>query len=551
MEAEEILAQMISPSETDIELIKKACDFSKKVHEGQVRDCGQPYFVHPLETAKYLAHIGMDSKTIAAGLLHDSVEDAKVEPEQLEKIFGKEVMFLVDGVTKLDKLKYTGTKRHSESLRKLFVATSKDIRVIIIKLADRLHNMRSLHLTTEEKRQRMARETLEIYAPLAHRLGIRKITRELEDLGFMHSDPKSYEKTKNILKARHGEKLSQLEKFHKSIIKALAKENIKTVRTNYRIKSIYSLYRKLERRGGDIEKIYDISALRIIVDNISDCYKVLGILHGIWRPLPGRIKDYIAFPKPDGYRSLHTTLFTGDGGIVEVQIKTDEMDEAAEYGTHITFKDFSPKTAGGGGASKNLQWIKSLLPKEKLSFDKKEFFEKSQESDIPVWIKELAEFQSSAKGEREFMDHLKSDFFQERIFVFTPKGDVVDLPIGSCPIDFAYTIHSDIGNRISGARINGKFVSLDTALSNGDIVEIETRQSSRPSSRWLSFVKTIAAKKHIRWELEKLEKKNTNKDVAKSRPASQNQKPKRRPKQEPVKNQRDKNKIASRTNSKR
>ncbi|MEK7180414.1 MAG: HD domain-containing protein, partial [Patescibacteria group bacterium] len=461
-------------SQEERALISRAYDFSEKIHETQKRYSGEPYFIHPTETAKNLAELGMGPVTIAAGLLHDVIEDGHVPEIEIEKQFGKEILFLVEGVTKLGKIRYHGTERHNESLRKLFVAMSQDIRVLIIKLADRLHNMKTLQYVPKHKQIRIAQETLEIYAPIAYRLGIRKLQRDLENLSFPYVYPKEYKEIEEIVKKRQNEDIQRIEKFHKSIIKILTKEGLIKIRTDYRIKSLYSLYKKYLRKEKDFGKIYDVLAMRVMVQSVEDCYKALGIVHATWRPLPGRIKDYIAFPKPNGYRALHTTIFTGAGGIIEVHIKTEEMYRESEYGiaSHLAYK----KELGNqqGTVHSALMWIKNLLPSlfsltNRIPANQSSVLIK--EKDIPTWIKELAEYQTSlATNEESFIDSLKPDFFDERIFVFTPKGDVVDLPINSTPIDFAYMIHSDIGDHVARAKVNDKLVSFDTTLHNGDIV---------------------------------------------------------------------------------
>lgn len=479
----EIIDLMNSKTNKDIELVSKAFTFAESVHNGQLRFSGDPYFVHVRETAKILAELGMSSTTIAAGLLHDCIEDGKATREEVEDIFGKEILFLVEGVTKLGKLKYRGAERHNESLRKLFVAVSQDIRVIIIKLSDRLHNMQTLEYVPKHKQKRIAEETLEIYVPLAYRLGIRKLSRPLEDYAFPFVYPEEYKKTKELLKTRNKEQFHKLDQFQKSIKKVLAKENITEFTVDYRMKTLYSLYKKLVRKDWNIEKIYDISALRIIVRDVEECYRVLGIVHSTYRPLPGRIKDYIAFPKPNGYKALHTTIFTGYGNVVEIQIKTKQMHQESEYGiaSHVGYKE---------NTMENFSWIKKLLPFKNVFSEQKEInFE-----DVPSWIKDLVEFQKTAGLE----DEIKSDFFQQRIFVFTPKGDVIDLPINSTPIDFAYAIHSSIGDHIGGAKINGKMVSIGSTLNNGDIVEIVTKKQVTSNKKWLNYVKTVSAKKHIK-----------------------------------------------------
>ena len=492
------------PTPEGLALITKAFETAEQAHEGHLRYSGDPHFVHVYETAKTLAELGMGPKTIAAGLLHDSIEDTDLTEEELEKEFGSEVLFLVQGVTKLGHLRYRGAERHTESLRKLFVATSRDIRVLIIKFADRLHNIKTLeHLPDKDKQHRIAVETLEIYVPLAYRLGVRKIHRELEDYAFRQAYPEAYEETKQLLKKYSPEALKRLDKIHKSIRKALAKEGMIDIHTYSRIKGLYSLYKKLQRKK-TIEKIYDIAALRVIVPTVSDCYKALGVIHGVWRPLPGRIRDYIAFPKPNGYQSLHTTIFTGDGGIVEVQIRTEQMHREAEFGiaSHLSYKEgFKKKTV-----NPNLLWLRHLIPRTLTSdTNEQELAEKyaelttsSKEMDIPQWLKQLASEQREAMEPNEFINQLKVDFFERRIFVFTPKGDVIDLPIDSSPIDFAYAVHSEIGDHTSGAKVNGKMVSLETPLKNGDIVEILTKTSSKPTSKWLEFSKTSLARRHIR-----------------------------------------------------
>lgn len=490
-----ITRSMASPTAEDISAVKKAFAFASRAHEGHLRQSGEPYFKHLSETAQILAELGVGRATIVAGLLHDTIEDVGVKREEVVAEFGEEVAFLVDGVTKLGHLKYKGANRHNESLRKLFVAMSEDIRVLLIKLADRLHNMRTLSHVPKDKQKRIASETLEIYAPIAYRLGIRKINRELEDLSFPYVYPKEYEEMKKTLKERHVDRMESLEKFSHSVMKALAKEGLTKARTEYRVKGLYSLYKKYIRYDKDIEKIYDISAIRILVDTISDCYRALGVIHGKWRPLPHRIKDYIAFPKPNGYQALHTTVFIGDGNIVEVQIKTHEMYRYSEYGiaSHLTYKDKNQ--------SKNiLAWVYSLLPRSKSTNGTST----DSSKDIPKWISELATYEAATKHQQRFNERLKSDFFNHRIFVFSPKGDVVDLPIDSTPIDFAYSIHTDIGDHMIGSKVNGKLVSLDTKLRNGDIVFIMTNESAKPNRKWLLMTKTGMARRHIRQKLGKM-----------------------------------------------
>lgn len=458
----------------DLTLIEQAYLFAEKAHAGQKRLSGEPYFVHVVETAKILAQLEMDAKTIAAGLMHDVLEDTPITEEEMKKEFCDEIIFLVNGVTKLGTLKYRGHERHIESLRKFFIAMTNDLRVVVIKFADRLHNLRTLQHVREDKRARIAIESIEIYAPLANRLGMGKLKGEIEDAAFPYAYPKEYEKTEEILKERKELYEKNLEEVSEKLKRELEKNKIKFIEIDYRIKHKYSLYKKLLKYNMDIDKIYDIVALRIVVNTIENCYRILGLIHSIWNPLPGRIKDFIAIPKPNGYRSIHTTIFNGLGGVAEIQIRTKEMHIEAEYGiaAHFAYKETDDK--------------KNQNNKNKFK-----------------WIEELKELNYSPSNPKNFIDHLKMDFFNDRIFVFTPKGDVVDLPEDSNPIDFAYSIHTDIGNHISGAKINNKMSQIFTKLKNGDIVEIATKKNSNPSSKWLESVKTSSAKKNIRSYLEK------------------------------------------------
>lgn len=486
MAVEDIINLIQSKDQKGIGLIKKAYEFAEEKHKNQKRFSGEPYFNHLLETAKILSEMNSSAETIAAGLLHDAIEDVGVTKEDLEKEFGKEIAFIVEGVTKLGKLRYRGADRHNESLRKFFVAMSQDIRVLMVKLADRLHNMRTLFYVPKEKQVRIARETLEIYAPIAYRLGIRKINRELEDLAFPYVYPEEYKKTISYVKEKLGKsEHDNLENFLNSIKKALAKNGIKFEKTEYRIKGLYSLYKKLAKKNGG--EVYDLAAIRIIVPTVEDCYRTLGVVHSLWKPLPGSIDDYISHPKPNGYQSLQTTVFTGSGFLVEIQIRTSEMHKEAEFGiaSHLSYKE-----TGGKGKSKGFLWLSSLLPKDGKHAH--------LSNDIPNWIKELATYHDNHEGSVDINEDIKGDFFSHRIFVFTPKGDVVDLPSNSTPVDFAYSIHSDVGNSCVGAKVNGKMVALDSTLLNGDIVDILTKKKSTPNTKWLEFVKTTAAKKHIR-----------------------------------------------------
>jgi GTP pyrophosphokinase len=415
----------------------------------------------------------MDTPTIVAGLLHDVLEDTKITEEEMRKEFGEDIVFLVKGVTKLGTLKYHGHEQHVESLRKFFVAMTNDLRVVIIKFADRLHNLQTLQFIPEEKRKRIAMESIEVYAPLANRLGMGKLKGEIEDAAFPFAFPKEYAQIEEIIEK--GKKIYEknLEEIHRELKKELYKNKVKVVEINYRMKHKYSLWKKLLKREMDIEKIYDIVALRVVVESVEECYRVLGIIHSIWRPLPGRIKDYIAVPKPNGYRSIHTTIFTGAGGVAEIQIRTKEMHAEAAYGVaaHFAYKE-----------------------KGKKIHDEKSKFK---------WIEELKNFNHEFNEPKKYLEHLKTDFFNNRIFIFTPKGDVIDLPEDSSPIDFAYSIHSDIGDHISGTKVNGKIAPILSKLKNGDIVEIITKKDSHPSSKWLEYSKTNIAKKNIRSYVEK------------------------------------------------
>lgn len=507
--AKELIALMSSPSREDAALVEKAYNFAAEAHKEHKRMSGEPYMIHLVETAKGLAEIGMSAKTVAAGLLHDSVEDVNVKPETIEAEFGKEVRFLVEGVTKLGKFKYQGRERHRESLRKLLVATGQDARVLIIKLMDRLHNMQTLEHVPEKKRQRIALETLEIYAAIAHRLGMGVVRKELEDLAFKYAHPEQYAEASKLLTEQARETQDRLEGMIRMIKKEMAKDNITSFQTDSRVKGLWSLWQKMKRKGGDIANVYDIAAIRIVVDSVADCYRVLGIVNNLWQPLPNKIKDYIAFPKPNGYQSLHTTVFAGDGGIVEIQIRTREMHEAAQFGiaTHVIYKE---RPGGTRTRGSSLDWIKSLLPNFKRAPASEE--EKQQRTrygspSAPEWLDGL----DQTEHDPDFETTIKSDLFTHHVFVFTPKGDVVDLPAHSSPIDFAYAIHSDIGDHIFGAKVNGKLVSLDTELHNGDIVDIETRKSSRPSEKWIKLVKTSLARRRIRNIVEHDEKSKTKK----------------------------------------
>ncbi|TSC64996.1 MAG: GTP pyrophosphokinase [Parcubacteria group bacterium Gr01-1014_91] len=501
----EIVGAMAGATKEDIAVVEKAYEFSKKAHEGQLRFSGEPYFIHPAATAKTLAEYGMDSTTIVAGLLHDAIEDGRVSREEVEKEFGKELLFIVDGVTKLGTHKYRGAERHAESLRRLLVATASDIRVLIVKLADRKHNMETLSHVPEEKRRRIALETLEIYAPIADRLGMGRMKRELEDIAFPYVDPDAARHTAEMLKLKTQETEAGLAKMQKDLQRELAKKELKNFRTAIRMKGLWSLHQKLKRKHDDIHLIHDIAALRIIVASIEDCYTTLGVVHALYKPLPGEFKDYIAFPKPNGYKSLHTTVLTPEAGVVEVQIRSEEMHRRAQFGiaSHMSYKqlgkgiDKLDKDAQKSRfSSLSFTWVRSLVP-SLMKFSKKEGPVRNAVK-MPPWLSELAEAHADIAGSEEFVEGLKEDFFSHRVFVFTPQGDVIDLPAESTPIDFAYAIHSDLGDHLQGAKVNGKMVSFDTPLGNGEVVEILRRDSAHPSAKWLEFARTSLARRHIR-----------------------------------------------------
>ena len=453
---DDILKSMQSPSTEDREILRKAYDFAEVAHGDEKRKSGEPYIVHPHAIAIYLAEMGMDRDTIVAGILHDTTEDTETKPEEIEKHFGKTVRFLVDSVTKLSKLKYRGLERHVESLRQLLVATASDIRVIIIKMADRLHNMRTIqHVTPVEKRERIARETMEVYVPIAERLGMGGIKAELEDLAFAVLEPARYEELTRLIDEKKKEYSNRINEDIRDLKRTLAKNGMRTFRTEYRVKGVHSFARKaLKKYQNEMDNVYDLFALRVVMKNTEECYQVLGIIHGLWRPIPGKVKDYIAFPKPNGYRSIHTTIISRRGVTIEVQIRTGEMHRDAQYGvaSHFNYK-VSKKNTG----ESTIEWIKNLLPSLKKHKD---------ENDMgsPQWLKDLSKAEREHPESETFKDILRKDFFAERIFAFTPKGDVIDLPAEATPIDFAYSIHSDLGDTMVGAKVNGKLVAYETAL---------------------------------------------------------------------------------------
>ncbi len=454
--------------QADLKVLEKAFYLSKEYHEGQFRSSGEPYFIHPYHVVLILTELNMDMETIVSGLMHDLIEDTDLTLEEMSEMFGEQIANLVDGVTKLTKMKYkTKQENQAENLRKMVLAMAKDIRVIIVKLADRLHNMRTLEYMTPEKKQEKALETLEIYAPLAHRLGISKIKWELEDLSLRYLDPENYrDLVEKVNKRRH-----EREEIINEIIREL-KENLDQMQIPNEIqgrpKNFYSIYKKMHNQGKLFEEIYDLSAIRVLVDDVKDCYGVLGIVHTLWKPIPGRFKDYIAMPKPNMYQSLHTTVINQNGEIFEVQIRTWEMHRTAEYGIAAHWK-------------------------YKASTDKSTDFD-----DKLTWLRQLLDWENDVKDPTDFMETLKVDYFADEVFVFTPRGDVINLPEGSTPIDFAYRVHSDVGNHCVGAKVNGRIVPLNHVLTNGNIVEVITSQNAGPSYDWLKIVKSSQARQKIR-----------------------------------------------------
>lgn len=464
--------------ENELEFIKKAYKFAEAAHSGQKRKSGDLYFTHSVETALKVAQWQLDYQTIVAALLHDVVEDGeKINLEKIEKEFGAEIAFLVNGVTKLGRLKYrTQEEKQAENIRKMLLAISHDIRVIIIKLADRYHNMKTLQFLPSQKQKRIALETYEIYAPLAYRLGMTGFAGEIEDLAFRYLYPREYQWLLENVKEKYEERQKYLEKVEPVLRKALKENSIEPIKIDFRAKHYSSLYKKLLRHDMNLDQIYDLVALRVVVNTIEKCYEVLGIVHNLWPPLPGRIKDYIALPKPNGYRSLHTTIFCLDNKPTEIQIRTLEMHEESENGIAA-------------------HWAYDQKKGAKDYSDKKVSFADRNEL---IWVQQLKNWQKDFSDSEEFLNSLKIDFFKDRIFAITPKGEVVDLPAGATPIDFAYAIHSAVGDECVGVKINSKIMPLDYQLQSGDMVEILMQKSKKPSESWLRFAKTNQAKRKIK-----------------------------------------------------
>ena len=468
--------------EADFKLLEKAFEFSQISHEGQFRASGEPYFIHPFMTAMILADYKMDFTSIIVGLLHDTTEDGGVTLEEIEKEFGEEIANLVDGVTKVSNIKLRGSseERFIENLRKIILAMSKDLRVIMVKLCDRLHNMMTLQYLPEERQKKLSRETLEMYAPLAERLGMGEIKGKLEDLSFPFLHPQQYQDLIEYSRPYFKKSGEFLEKATREVYKKLAEEKIRA-KVTYRPKHLYSLWVKLQRPeiGGDIGKIYDLVAMRVLVENVRDCYAALGIIHEMWKPVPWiGIRDFVAQPKPNGYRSIHTNVFSLHERILEIQIRTHEMHEQAENGVAAHW--FYATEKNKKVSDSKLEKGKVFAPDEKLS-----------------WVKQLVSWQKEMVDTKEFVEALKFDGLATRIFVFSPKGDVFDLPNGATPIDFAYAVHSDLGDQASGAKVNGKMACLDFKLKSGDMVEILKKEGSKPTAGWLDFVVTNLARRNI------------------------------------------------------
>ncbi len=460
----------------DLEMVELAYDFANEAHRGQKRLNGEDYITHPLATAQKLAEMKFDVPIIVAGLLHDIPEETTITFKELEKNFGRDITSMVEGVTKLGKIKYRGLERYLENLRKMFIAMARDLRVIFIRFADRLHNLQTIEAQPPHKRFRIAQETLEIYAPIANRLGIGEIRGTLEDLSFRYVYHEEYRWVEELVKSRLEIKEDHLKKVVKIIKNDLRHEGIEYLSVHGRTKHLFSLYKKLLKYDRDINRIYDLVALRIIVKDVADCYAALGIIHQRWKPLKGRIKDYIAQPKPNGYRSLHTTVFCEDGEIIEIQIRTKEMHEEAEYGiaAHWRYDELGKQ---------------SHPPVKKVA-----------------WVEELTKWQKEINENQKRLEELKIDVFQNRIFVFTPKGDVIDLPENSTPIDFAYRVHTEIGNKCVGALINDQMATLSTKLNSGDVVKILTDKNRRgPSPDWLKFVRTPDVRQKIKNQIKQQE----------------------------------------------
>ena len=466
-----------SNPDADTELLRRAYVFSAFEHKGQLRHSGEPYLVHPLEVADQLADMRLDVVAIAAGLLHDIVEDTQTPIERIRELFGPDVAHVVEGVTKLGAIPFSSSEeRQAENFRKMLLAMVDDIRVILVKLADRLHNMRTLHHLSEERRIKIAQETRDIYAPIANRLGMSKIKNELEELAFKYLEPHAYEALRSRVEARRRAAEGMIEQLKKNISTKLIEAQVPVLHIDGRIKRLFSIHQKLKRQKIDLDQVYDLVALRIVTESIKDCYAALGIIHQTWSPVPGRIKDFIAMPRPNGYQSLHTSVISERGSPFEVQIRTADQHRIAEEGiaAHWKYKE------GRVGADRDEQHF--------------------------LWLRQLLEWQQEVRDPQEFLQNLKIELYPEEVYIFTPKGEVKALPRGATPVDFAYSIHTDVGHQCVGARVNGKMVPLRTRLRNGDIVEAVTASGHKPSRDWLNFVTTSRARNKIRHYIQGEEK---------------------------------------------
>src|SRR6187397_3088073 len=459
--------------EADVELLRRAYVFSALEHKGQIRHSGEPYLVHPMEVADILADMKLDAVCIAAGLLHDVIEDTLTTPDKIREKFGEDVAHIVEGVTKIGAIPFSSSEeRQAENFRKMLLAMVDDIRVILVKLADRLHNMRTLHHLPEERRIKIAQETRDIYAPIANRLGMSKLKNELEDLAFKYLETKPYEALRQRVEGRRRATEGLIEELRTTISAKLAEAQVPIIQIDGRIKRLFSIHQKLKRQKIDLDQVYDFLALRIVVPSIKDCYAALGIIHQTWSPVPGRIKDFIAMPRPNGYQSLHTSVVSEQGFPFEVQIRTEEMHRRAEEGiaAHWKYKE------GRVGDHRDERYF--------------------------LWMRQLLEVQQEVRDPQEFLQNLKIDLYPEEVYIFTPKGEVRSLPRGATAVDFAYMVHTDVGNQCVGARVNGRMVPLRTRLKNGDIVEIVTQSGHKPSRDWLSFVVTSRARSKIKHVLQ-------------------------------------------------
>jgi guanosine-3',5'-bis(diphosphate) 3'-pyrophosphohydrolase len=459
--------------EADLELLRRAYVFSALEHKGQVRHSGEPYLVHPLEVADFLADMKLDVVAVAAGLLHDVVEDTLTTPERISELFGTEIAHVVEGVTKIGAIPFSSSEeRQAENFRKMLLAMVDDIRVILVKLADRLHNMRTLHHLPEERRVKIAQETLDIYAPIANRLGMSKVKNELEELSFKYLEPKAYESLRARVEAKRKAAEVVIDELTRALRTKLDEAQVPIITLDGRIKRLYSIHLKLKRQKIDLERVYDFVAVRLVTQSVKDCYAALGIIHQTWSPVPGRIKDFIAMPRPNGYQSLHTSVISEHGFPFEVQIRTEEMHRHAEEGIAAHWK-YKEGRVGDQRDERYFQWMRQLL-----------------------------EVQQEVRDPQEFLQNLKIDLYPEEVYIFTPKGEVRSLPRGATAVDFAYSIHTDVGNQCVGARINGRMVPLRTRLQNGDIVEIVTQSGHKPSRDWLGFVATSRARSKIKHVLQ-------------------------------------------------